>query len=104
MELVSFGVAAKIVVVVDHQHARFFARSLAEEISCRQPADPAPHHNQVVDFTGWLRTATGVPSLPIAEAVGIGVCAIVVSTHSGERRRIVIRRLLGGERYPARLL
>ncbi len=97
MKLVALGVSAEVVVVVDHQHTRFFACALAEKVCRRQAADSASDHDQVVGFTGRLRRAVGIPCLAIAQAVRISKCSIVIAAHAGESRGVVVRGLLGRE-------
>lgn len=72
------------------------AGALAIEIRGGEPADASSHDDQVVGLTGAFRLADGVPGFAVAEPVGVGKGAVVVTADAGEGRGIVAGRLFGG--------
>ena len=67
VELVALGVAAEVVVVVEHQDLRPGASGRAEEERGRKAADAAADDHQVVGLAG---IGGGAAPSPIAELVG----------------------------------
>ncbi len=67
VELVALGVAAEVVVVLQHQDAGV-GLGLAPEVRCGQAADPAADHHQIVGLVVLHRLA-GV-ELAVAQGVG----------------------------------
>src|ERR1700678_1096498 len=55
LEFIPFGMPAKIVVVLQDEHARRFARSLVKEARGGKTADAAAHDDQVVIFARAFR-------------------------------------------------
>ena len=91
LELVALGVAAEVVVVLQHQDARVRTR-LAPEVRCRQAADPPAHHHQVVGLAGVLKTVR--VQVAIAQGMGGLEAPRMAAAHPGAGRRIIARRIL----------
>ncbi len=87
LELVALGVAAEVVMIVEHQNARVRARGLPKEIRGSEPADAAADHDQVIHFTVFDDTLR--PHAAVAELVGDFPGAVVRSSQSGQCGRIV---------------
>ena len=68
-KFIAFGVAAKVVVVVEDQNPRLRPGLLTEKVGSRKSADASAYHNQVVSLAGVRRRSGGVPESPIAQAV-----------------------------------
>src|ERR1700744_2407425 len=80
--------AAEIVVIVEHQDAGV-RPVLAEEISGRKAAYPAPYDHKIIMLFGILRLSILMPAFFVADLVGRFKGSRVATPHSMERRRIV---------------
>jgi hypothetical protein len=89
--------AAEVVVVVEDQDAGFGASALAVEVGRSKSADAAADDDEVVGLTGFRGGAVIVPSFAITQTVSIGVGALVIAPHPGERGGIVAGGLFGSE-------
>ena len=65
-ELVALGMATKIVVILENQHARPTRRTRAKEMCCRKATDPAAHDDQVVRLA---EIGTRLRGRPFAQSV-----------------------------------
>ena len=87
-EFVPLGVAAEVVMVVEHEHARV-GPGLPVGVGGRQPADAGPDHHQVVLFARVRRGARGLPErATVPQGVERFERADVRSAQPGERGRI----------------
>jgi hypothetical protein len=69
--------APEIVVIVQDENARVFARAFAIEIGGREPADS--HNDEVLFLAGVGGIAERVRTFAVAQAVGKGEASIVIS-------------------------
>src|SRR5262249_29039436 len=99
-ELVALGVAAEIIVVVEHQDARGRPGGAAIEPGGRKPADAATDHDEVVALLDRqaVERETGAARLRVRGLER----ARVLAAQSGQRRRIArgLGRDLGRRREP----
>jgi hypothetical protein len=64
LKLIAFGVASKVVVIIDDQDSRIWV-FLALEIRGRESADASTNHNKVVEIgIGLLYRTPIAPTLP----------------------------------------
>jgi hypothetical protein len=61
VELVALGVAAEVVVIVEHEHPGASADVLQEVMRGGEAAQPSPHHDEVVALAG-VRRAGKIPA------------------------------------------
>ena len=76
--LIAFGVAAKVIVVIEDQDCFVWPVLLAIKHRCRQAAQSRAHHDQVVVFIDRLRHSRLITPLPaplVGNSVGAGVTA-----------------------------
>ena len=95
-EFIAFGVSAEIVVIVEDQDARIAAGALQEVIRRAQAADAAAGDHQIVGLVG-VRHRGQIHVAAVAKLMRHFKRSGMVAPHSGQRRRIVIRRLLRRE-------
>src|SRR4029079_9900806 len=89
-ELIAFGMAAKIIVVVEDQDSRISAHSSAKKPRCRKPADTATDNEQIVFFLDW-QPINGIAVVWLNDFVSNFKRARMLTTQSGQRRRITRR-------------
>jgi hypothetical protein len=94
-KLVSFGVAAKIVMVVENQDADVSTRRRTIEIGRGEPADTATHYDEIVMLARMDRTRSGFREATVTQCVGCLEAARVAAAHSRQGRRIIIGTILG---------
>src|SRR5450432_3004211 len=94
MKLVAFGVAAKVVVVLEDQDAHGLSGALAEEVCGRQAANSSADHDQVVHLARVDGLACPLPERVVAKAVCDLKRSSVTSTQADGNRRIVTRTIL----------
>src|SRR5713226_62042 len=94
LKLIALGVPAEVVMIIQNQNARLWTRALAVKVRRRQPADSGSHHHQIVGLTGINGLARLFPKSPVAQSVGRLERTCMTAAQPGQRRRIVIRRLL----------
>src|SRR5215831_4644072 len=94
-ELVAFGVAAEIVMVVEDQDASAGPRLCPVEIGGGEPADPAADHDQIVALSGidWCRS--GYRRGAVAQSVGCLEAPGMAPAHSGQSGRVIAGAILG---------
>src|SRR5271170_7132852 len=86
--------SAEVVMIVEDENARLLSRRLAVEMSRRQTTDAAADHDQVVTLARVFGLAGRVPECTVTQIVGRVEGSGMAATKSGERRWIVVRRLL----------
>src|SRR6185295_540213 len=88
-ELVSLGVPAEVVVIVEDQDVRAGADCLPEEIRRGETAHPAADDDEIVALSSVL----GVnPRLRVSQRVSDLERPRVAAAHPGPRRRVVVGR------------
>jgi len=90
-KFVAFGMAAEIVMIVQDENARTFPCASAKEISGRETAEAAADNDEVIVLAGGGRIAERIRAFAVAQTVGEGEGAIVISAHAQLRGRIVVR-------------
>jgi hypothetical protein len=93
LKFVAFGVAAKIIVVVQNQNLRRFARALSKRVSGRQSANASANHYQVIRLARVFRLSKVTRGFAIAQFVCERKRTVVIPPNSHLRRGIVVRRL-----------
>jgi hypothetical protein len=88
-ELVSFGVAAEIVMVVEDQNAGVGTRRGTIEIGRGEPANASAHHGQIVILARIDRTRSGFREATVTQRVGCLEASGVVASHSRESRWVI---------------
>jgi len=71
MELVSFRVAAEVIVIVEDQYARFRARKFSVKVCCRKSTDTRTDNDQVVTFTCIKGRTRILPEVPMRSEWGV---------------------------------
>src|SRR6266852_2408293 len=99
-EFVALGMAAKIIVIVENQNARFVSSLLAIKIRRGKTADTASHDDQIVSFFVFCGV---IPLLPIAQRVPRLPGPVMAAAHAGFRRRVIAGLLLWRERRISRI-
>src|SRR5262249_11115173 len=89
LKFISFGMAPKVVVVIDYKDTGLIARLLAVEMCGRKPADPAADNNKVVRFSGRVNGSILVPWFAVPQTVRVRETAVMVPTHSSQRGRVI---------------
>src|ERR1700689_1090600 len=89
LKFIALGVAAKIIVVLEDQHARRFARGLVKEARRGEAADAAAYHDQVVGFARAFGLSRVGPECAVAQTVGHFKLARVAAAQSMCRGWIV---------------
>src|SRR5580704_9304487 len=93
MKLIPFGMAAKIIVIVENENSRGRIFRTIEIGSCKS-AEPSAHNYKIIGFTGVNGGSSGLPELSIAKGVGNGERSVVAAAHPRESRRVVSRSIL----------
>ena len=83
--LIAFGVAAKVIVVIEDQNRFVWPVLLAIKHRCRQAAQPRAHHDQVVVFVDWFGDSRLITALP-APLVSNGIRAGMTPSQAGQCR------------------
>jgi hypothetical protein len=92
-KLVALGVAAEIVVVIQHENPGLWAMRFTKVVRRGEAADPAPYHDKVIALPGtYLGSGKG---LSVSTPVRRFERARVASSHSGKSRRVIARIILG---------
>ena len=91
-KFIAFGVPAEIVVIVEDQNAGIAAGALQEVVGRAQPADSSADDHQVVALVG-VRDGGQINLAAVAQLMRRLEGSDMVAAHSGQRRRIVVRRL-----------
>src|SRR5262249_1702130 len=101
-ELVTLGVAAEIIVIVEHEDARL-RPGAAIEIGGRKSADAAADHHEIIAFL-WLGPAGRILGWRTHDCVRSFEAADMLSPQACERRRVAggLRRNLHRGREPGR--
>src|SRR5882672_12148450 len=94
MKFITFSVAAEVIVIFEHENARFGAEAFAEKIRSREAADAGAHDNQIVVLAGSCGFACSVPEGAVAKAVRDFERAGMAAAKAGGVRRIVAGRVL----------
>ncbi len=82
MKLVSLGVSAEIIVVIQNQDSGLGADGFAEEVRRGKPTDAAADDHQVIGFTAVGRRGGLVPELGVAHLVRHFKGAFVAATEA----------------------
>ena len=88
--------SAEVIVIVEHQDARFSPELLWKKYAAAGPLMRRPPPPIVFSPVACRRPLSH-PRLAVAEVVGIGKCPVVIAAHSSQRGRIVVRRLFRRE-------
>src|SRR5262249_34950010 len=93
-ELVSFGVTAKMVMIVEVQDASIGTRLGTIEIGGGEPADPGANDNQVVMPPRLNRYGAGSQEAAVSQRVGGFETPRVAAPHPSESGRVITRTVL----------